>query len=36
VTWSTARADDEALLDFAVDWLGFALFGDQTMRINTA
>ncbi|MFH2008356.1 MAG: YkgJ family cysteine cluster protein [bacterium] len=25
------RESDEALLDFAVDWLGFALFGDQTI-----
>ncbi len=27
-------ADDEELLAFAVRWLSFALFGDQTMRIR--
>ncbi len=28
------REDDEALLDFAVDWLAFALFGDQTIGLK--
>lgn len=30
------RDDDEALLDFAVDWLAFALFGDPTMELKVA
>jgi Fe-S-cluster containining protein len=30
------RADDEALLGFAREWLAFALFGDQTMTLKTA
>lgn len=30
------RDDDEALLDFAVDWLAFSLFGDPTIELKTA
>ncbi len=30
------RDDDEALLDFAIDWLSFSLFGDQTIQIKSA
>ena len=30
------RSDDEALLAFAIDWLSFSLFGDQTIQIKTA
>jgi Fe-S-cluster containining protein len=28
------RTDDEALLDFAYDWLRFSLFGEKTIRIR--
>lgn len=28
------RDDDEALLDFAVDWLAFSLFGDPTIELK--
>jgi Fe-S-cluster containining protein len=28
------RTDDEELLDFAMDWLRFSLFGEKTMRLK--
>lgn len=28
------RSDDEELLDFAMDWLRFSLFGEKTMRVR--
>ena len=28
------RTDDEALLNFGLDWLRFALFGEKTMRVK--
>ena len=30
------RSDDEELLDFAMQWLRFCLFGDKTMRVKPA
>lgn len=30
------RDDDDALLDFALDWLSFSLFGDQTIALKPA
>lgn len=33
---ATLRDDDEDLLDFAIDWLSFSLFGEQTMQIKPA
>ena len=28
------RTDDEELLDFAMQWLRFSLFGEKTMKIR--
>lgn len=28
------KTDDEALLDFGIDWLRFSLFGESTLQIN--